>query len=135
MFGLCGVDEIVKRYGELDGELHMVKLRVDPSTSTTSLGLDLAGSSQLDTMSVFVAGIHPDSPAAHDARIRVGDQLLQVCIRRYLTCSNFVHFYPALPTLCHADMGYCHSCPCSVVYVSVENAYCTRGHNYTSAHT
>jgi len=53
----------------------MVKMRVEPSTS---LGLDLAGNSQLDTMSVFVAGIHPDSPVAHDGRIRVGDELLQV---------------------------------------------------------
>jgi len=65
----------VKRYGELDGELHMVKLRVEPSVN---LGLDLAGNSRLDTMSVFVAGIHPDSPVAHDGRIRVGDELLEV---------------------------------------------------------
>ena len=53
----------------------MVKLRVDPSVS---LGLDLAGNSRLDTMSVFVAGIHPDSPVAHDGRIHVGDELLEV---------------------------------------------------------
>jgi len=66
---------VVKRYGELDGELHMVKLRVDPAVS---LGLDLAGNSHLDTMSVFVAGIHPDSPVAHDGRIHVGDELLEV---------------------------------------------------------
>jgi len=71
----CDVEEVLKRYGELDGQLHVVKLRVDASES---LGLDLAGNSRLDTMSVFVAGIHPDSPVARDGRIHVGDELLEV---------------------------------------------------------
>jgi len=53
----------------------MVKLRVDPSVN---LGLDLAGNSRQDTMSVFVAGIHPDSPVAHSGQIHVGDELLEV---------------------------------------------------------
>jgi len=48
---------------------------VDPSVG---LGLDLAGNSRLDTMSVFVAGIHPESPVAHDGRVHVGDELLEV---------------------------------------------------------
>jgi len=79
MVNWCGAEEIVKRYGELDGELHMVKLRVDPSAN---LGLDLAGNSHLDKMSVFVAGIHPDSPVARDGRIHVGDELLEVQLCR-----------------------------------------------------
>jgi len=75
---------MVKRYGELGGELHVVRLKVDPSVN---LGLDLAGNSQLDTMSVFVAGIHPDSPVAHDGRIHVGDELLEV--RVHVCASGF----------------------------------------------
>jgi len=73
----CAVDQIVRTYGELDGELHMVKLRVDPAAS---LGLDLAGNSHQETMSVFVAGIHPDSPLAHSGQIHVGDELLEVTL-------------------------------------------------------
>jgi len=73
----CVADQMVKTYGELDGELHLVKLRVDPAVS---LGLDLAGNSQHDTMSVFVAGIHPDSPVARSGQIHVGDELLEVSI-------------------------------------------------------
>ena len=68
-------DQILKTYGELDGKLHMVKLRVDPSVN---LGLDLAGNLHQDTMSVFVAGIHPDSPAARNGQVHVGDELLEV---------------------------------------------------------
>ena len=87
------VEEIVRRYGDLGGELHMVKMAVDRSSSSSSgtgLGLDLAGNAQLDTMSVFVAGIHPDSPAARDGRIHVGDQLLQVYARHPAGCQLHV---------------------------------------------
>lgn len=75
LFDGVGVEVLMKKYGELDGELHMVKMTVDPSLG---LGLDLAGNSRVDTMSVFVAGIHADSAVARDGRIRVGDELLEV---------------------------------------------------------
>ena len=44
------------------------------------LGVSLAGNRDLGTMSVFVVGIKPDSPTAKDGRMRVGDELLEVCI-------------------------------------------------------
>jgi len=57
--------------------LHVVDLNCDV---TGGLGIDLAGNRSLDTMSVFVAGIHPNSAVARDGRIRVGDELLEVCL-------------------------------------------------------
>ena len=68
-------DKIAKRYGDLDGELHVVDLKYDV---TSGLGIDLAGNRNLDTMSVFVVGIHPESIVALDGRIHVGDELLEV---------------------------------------------------------
>ena len=42
------------------------------------LGLSLAGNRDLSVMSIFVVGIHPESPVGRDGRIRVGDELLEV---------------------------------------------------------
>lgn len=42
------------------------------------LGLSLAGSRDRSRTSIYVVGLHPGGPAARDARIRVGDQLLEV---------------------------------------------------------
>jgi PDZ domain len=69
-------EQIIRRYGELEGEIHAIELQRDPFAAT--LGLDLAGNASLETMSVFVVNIHPDSIAARDGRIRIGDQLLEV---------------------------------------------------------
>lgn len=42
------------------------------------MGLGLAGNKDRSKMSVFVAGIQPDSPADRDGRIQIGDELLEV---------------------------------------------------------
>lgn len=45
-----------------------------------SLGINLAGNKDRNTMSVFVAGVQPESVAGKDGRIQVGDELLEVLI-------------------------------------------------------
>ena len=62
------------KYGELKGKLHVVDLE----KGNAGLGLSLAGNRDLGTMSIFVVGIQPNSAVAKDARIRVGDELLEV---------------------------------------------------------
>ncbi len=67
-------ERILKSYGDLTGELHVVEFTRD----RLGLGLSLAGNRDLGRMSVFVAGVQPDSIIAKDGRIRVGDELLEV---------------------------------------------------------
>ena len=67
-------EKLVSKYGELPGDLHVVEVERD----SNGLGLSLVGNRDLGIMSVFVAGIQPQSPVAQDARIRVGDELLEV---------------------------------------------------------
>ena len=67
-------ERIQRRYGDLNGEL----LLVDLTRGTGGLGISLAGNKDRNTMSVFVAGIQPESSAALDGRIVVGDELLEV---------------------------------------------------------
>jgi len=72
---LCAhVDKVLRMYGELNGDLHMVEL----DRGVSSIGLCLAGNRDLAKMSVFVVGYHPGSVAANDGRIRIGDELLEV---------------------------------------------------------
>ena len=71
---LCVSEKLMKSYGDLSGTLHLVEME-----RSGKLGLSLSGNSDLGTMSVFVCGIKPDSMAARDGRIRVGDELLEVC--------------------------------------------------------
>lgn len=52
---------------------------VDLTRGSSGLGISLAGNKDRNTMSVFVAGIQPESSAAQDGRILVGDELLEVC--------------------------------------------------------
>jgi PDZ domain len=52
---------------------------------STGLGVNLAGNRNLDKMSVFIAAIHPNGAVARDGRIRVGDELLEVCRQTALT--------------------------------------------------
>lgn len=65
---------------------------VDVERSHNGLGLSLAGNRDLDTMSIFVVGIQPDSPVARDGRICVGDQLLEVSPEA-LENQRVTHFY------------------------------------------
>ena len=52
---------------------------IEINRDNNGLGLSLVGNRDLGIMSVYVAGIQPDSPVATDGRIRVGDELLEVC--------------------------------------------------------
>ena len=78
----CVAEKIIKTYGDLNGELHLVEFE----RSGNGLGLSLAGNKDLSMMSVFIVGIQQDSPVAHDGRIRVGDELLEVGL--------IVYFFP-----------------------------------------
>ena len=71
---LCVTEKIVKTYGDLQGDLHLIEI----DRGQNGLGLSLAGNRDLNVMSVFVCGIHPDSPVAMDGRLRVGDEILEV---------------------------------------------------------
>jgi len=66
--------KLVKKYGELCGDLHVIEIE----RAESGLGLSLVGNRDLGQMSVFIAGIHPESPVANDGRIRVGDELLEI---------------------------------------------------------
>ncbi|XP_052777212.1 multiple PDZ domain protein-like isoform X9 [Mya arenaria] len=68
------LERIQRRYGDLNGELLLVEL----TRGSGGLGISLAGNKDRNTMSVFVAGIQPESAAAHDGNIMVGDELLEV---------------------------------------------------------
>ncbi|KAH3892982.1 hypothetical protein DPMN_017119 [Dreissena polymorpha] len=70
-------ERIQRRYGDLNGELHLVDL----VQGTSGLGISLAGNKDRNTMSIFVAGIQPDSAADQDGRIIVGDELLEVKLK------------------------------------------------------
>ncbi|XP_063397054.1 multiple PDZ domain protein-like isoform X1 [Mytilus trossulus] len=65
---------VLRRYGDLGGEVHLVDL----TRGGNGLGISLAGNKDRNTMSVFVAGIQPESVAAKDGRIEIGDELLEV---------------------------------------------------------
>lgn len=77
MLVLCS-EELLKRYTDLGGELHMVDL--DRMTSTAGLGLCLSGNRNPNVMSVFVVSIPPDGVAAGDGRVRIGDELVEVSV-------------------------------------------------------
>ena len=74
IYFLSSSERIQRRYGELNGELLLVELR----RGSTGLGISLAGNKDRNTMSVFVAGIQPDSAAGQDGQIQIGDELLEV---------------------------------------------------------
>ncbi|XP_023235337.1 uncharacterized protein LOC111634730 isoform X3 [Centruroides sculpturatus] len=59
----------------MNGELIVVELQKGPN----GLGLSLAGNKDRTKMSVFVCGVHPSGNAAKDGRIKIGDELLEVC--------------------------------------------------------
>ncbi|XP_064625547.1 multiple PDZ domain protein-like isoform X15 [Lineus longissimus] len=65
---------IHKKYGDLNGQIHMIEF----DRGSNGLGLSLAGNKDLNTMSVFVAGVQPNSPVGRDGRILVGDELLEM---------------------------------------------------------
>lgn len=70
------VEKIQRQYGDLNGDLHLVDL----NRGHGSLGINLAGNKDRNTMSVFVAGVQPEGIAGKDGRIQVGDELLEVRI-------------------------------------------------------
>ncbi|XP_059166972.1 multiple PDZ domain protein-like [Physella acuta] len=65
---------IQKKYSDMPGLVQLVDL----DRGSAAMGMGLAGNKDRSKMSVFVAGIQPDSPAANDGRIQVGDELLEV---------------------------------------------------------
>ena len=67
-------EKVVKAYGELGGDLHVVSVE----RGSNGLGLSLAGNRDLNTMSVLIAGIKPQSTVAEDGRVHVGDEILEV---------------------------------------------------------
>ncbi len=81
-------ENIIQKYGELKGDLHLIEF----NKGSNGLGVSLAGNRNLDTMSVFVVGIKPDSPTAKDGRMRVGDELLEVRVCRLMKMNK--HFLP-----------------------------------------
>ncbi|XP_074644065.1 multiple PDZ domain protein-like isoform X4 [Tubulanus polymorphus] len=65
---------IHKKYGDLNGSLHLIELE----RGQNGLGLSLAGNKDLNMMSIFIVGIVPNSPVGRDGRIQVGDELLEI---------------------------------------------------------
>ncbi|XP_053909594.1 multiple PDZ domain protein isoform X10 [Cuculus canorus] len=72
-FGYCWKN-IVQRYGNLPGELHMIELE----KGRTGLGLSLAGNKDRSRMSVFIVGIDPNGAAGKDGRLQIADELLEI---------------------------------------------------------
>lgn len=73
-FDQSPTERVLRRYGDLGGEVHLVDL----NRGGNGLGISLAGNKDRNTMSVFVAGIQPESVADKDGRIEIGDELLEV---------------------------------------------------------
>ncbi|KAK4474457.1 hypothetical protein MN116_001611 [Schistosoma mekongi] len=75
---------LLNKYNELPGEimtfeLPMSSLNVEASHhKNVNLGLKLAGSRDLNQMSVFVCGIQPGSIIDRDGHLEIGDQLLEL---------------------------------------------------------
>ncbi|VDP41754.1 unnamed protein product [Schistosoma mattheei] len=75
---------LLNKYSELPGEIITFELPLSTLTVEAShhknvnLGLKLAGSKDLNQMSVFVCGIQPGSIIERDGHIEVGDQLLEL---------------------------------------------------------
>ncbi|KRX22290.1 InaD-like protein [Trichinella nelsoni] len=75
-------DELLERFGELNGELHVTELR---KANDNRLGLALVGNKDRSKVSVLIAGIDDDddeSSAAFQAfrqgKLSIGDEILQV---------------------------------------------------------
>ncbi|XP_034019902.1 multiple PDZ domain protein isoform X2 [Thalassophryne amazonica] len=67
-------EDIIQRYGNLPGDLHMIELE----KGQMGLGLSLAGNRDRSRMSVFVVGIDPSGAAGRDRRMVLGDELLEI---------------------------------------------------------
>ncbi|KAK7101023.1 multiple PDZ domain protein-like isoform X2 [Littorina saxatilis] len=63
-----------RKYGDLGGTVEIIEF----SRGKSGIGLSLAGNKDRSIMSVFVAGVQPDSPAARDGRIYVADELMEI---------------------------------------------------------
>lgn len=91
-------ESLQEKYGELNGVLHVVEL----PRSGGGLGISLAGNKDRSTMSVFVAGIQPESIAARDGRVQVGDELLEVYQRQINSTLSSSHIPASI--LCDLDL-------------------------------
>ncbi|KRX93911.1 InaD-like protein, partial [Trichinella pseudospiralis] len=72
------LDELLERFGELNGELHVTELR---KASNDRLGLALVGNKDRSKVSVLIAGIHESSAAFQafrEGKLSIGDEILQV---------------------------------------------------------
>ncbi|VDQ00684.1 unnamed protein product [Trichobilharzia regenti] len=83
---LRNAEYLLNKYSELPGEIMTFELPLSNlpveagHNKKMSLGLKLAGSRDLNQMSVFVCGIQPGSIIDRDGHIEVGDQLLEVSV-------------------------------------------------------
>ncbi|KRY32703.1 InaD-like protein [Trichinella spiralis] len=72
-------DELLERFGELNGELHITELR---KANDNRLGLALVGNKDRSKVSVLIAGIDDENSAAFQAfrqgKLSIGDEILQV---------------------------------------------------------
>ncbi|KRY21548.1 InaD-like protein, partial [Trichinella patagoniensis] len=72
-------DELLERFGELNGELHITELR---KANDNRLGLALVGNKDRSKVSVLIAGIDDESSRAFQAfrqgKLSIGDEILQV---------------------------------------------------------
>lgn len=69
-------EKVLRIYGDLSGELHLIELQ--RSRASACLGLSLAGNRDVATMSVFVFDIEPTSLVGRDGHIHIGDELLEI---------------------------------------------------------
>uniref|UniRef100_A0A1I8FLR2 PDZ domain-containing protein n=1 Tax=Macrostomum lignano TaxID=282301 RepID=A0A1I8FLR2_9PLAT len=68
-------ERLAQQYVDINGDV--LVLSID-KRGRPALGLSLAGNRDASVMSIFVCGIRPDSAAATDGRLRIGDELLEV---------------------------------------------------------
>ena len=69
-------EKIKTKYSDINGST----LLVDLHKGLTGLGISLAGNRDRTKMSVFICGMHPKGSAFKDGRLRIGDEILEVCL-------------------------------------------------------
>ncbi|CAL4059079.1 unnamed protein product, partial [Meganyctiphanes norvegica] len=66
--------KIMKKYGELKGEVVMVEI----TKGQSGLGISLAGHTDRTKMSAFICGMNPNGIAHKQDKLKVGDEILEV---------------------------------------------------------
>lgn len=64
-----------KKYGNLGSGVLMVELE---KSSTSGLGISLAGHKDRNKMAVFICGLNPHGIAKKAGMLKVGDEILEV---------------------------------------------------------